>query len=113
MAVFEAETMRSQIVTAVAHNRNLKYLPYAFTEQGVAMLSSVLKSDRAIDVNITIMRTFVILRQHLTNYQELVQKIEALEAQMNRKFRDVHEALKYLSERNPSGQIGFKQSGRS
>lgn len=78
------------------------------------MLSSVLKSDRAIDVNISIMRTFVILRQHLTNYQELVQKIEALEKQMNRKFRDVHEAIKYLSEKgNSSGNIGFKQSGGS
>ncbi len=60
------------------------------------MLSSVLKSDRAIDVNIAIMRAFVILRQYISNYQELSRRIYALEKQMNRKFKDIHEALNYL-----------------
>jgi hypothetical protein len=102
---------RSQIVTAVSHNRNIKFLPFVFTEPGVAMLSSVLKSDRAIDVNITIIRTFIILRQYISNYTELSEKIAALEKQMNRKFRDIHEALNYLLADKPAAEIGFKQAG--
>ena len=56
-----------------------RYLPYAFTEQGVAMLSSILKSDRAVHVNIAIMRTFVQLRRLSYNYADLLNKIEAIE----------------------------------
>ena len=102
--------MRSQIVTA--SKRNLAHVPYGFTEQGIAMLSSVLKSDRAIDVNIAIMRAFVILRQHLTNYEELTEKISTLEKQMNRKFKDVYEALNYLMSSNQASEIGFKQASK-
>ena len=99
----------SQIVTA---SRNLKNLPYAFTEPGVAMLSSVLKSDRAIDFNITIIRTFIILRQYLSDYTELSNKILSLEKQMNRKFKDVYEALDCLMANNEPSKIGFKQTSK-
>lgn len=103
--------MRSQFVTASKRNKSL--LPYAFTEQGVAMLSSVLKSERAIEVNVSIIRAFVILRQHLTNYEDLSEKISELEKQTNRKFKDVYEAIDYLANRDSSPEIGFKQSGRN
>ena len=70
--------------------------PYAFTEQGVAMLSSVLKSNKAVEVNIAIMRAFVLLRQHLTDYANLTTKVAQLEKEMNIKFKDIHQALNYL-----------------
>jgi len=81
--------------------------PFAFTEQGVAMLSSVLKSKKAIAVNISIMRAFALLRQHLSDSKELNAKIEELEIEMNTKFADIYEALNLLlspkSERKPMG----------
>jgi hypothetical protein len=73
-------------------------IPFAFTEQGVAMLSSVLKSKKAIEVNISIMRAFALLRQHLSDTKELNAKIEALEVEMNIKFKDIYEALNFLLE---------------
>lgn len=103
--------MRSQIVTT--SRRRSDNLPYAFTEPGVAMLSSVLKSDRAIDVNITIIRTFIILRQYISDYSELSKRITALEKQTNRKFKDIHEALDYLMSSKPATEIGFKQASRT
>ncbi len=103
----------SQLVTSSRKHRGLKYLPFAFTEQGVAMLSSVLKTKKAIDVNIAIMRAFVVLRQHLADYKDLKEEIAILEKEMNHKFRDINEALHYLL--GPKGkpvEIGFKQKGR-
>ncbi len=82
----------SQIVTSSKKFRGEKYLPFAFTEQGVAMLSGVLRSQKAIQVNIAIMRTFVMLRRYALTYEELAQKIEELEA----KYGDVHEVLNLL-----------------
>ena len=89
--------------------------PFAFTEQGVAMLSSVLNSDKAIDVNISIMRTFVALRKHLTDYSNLKEHIAQLEKEMNIKFKDIHQALNYLLqkdkvqiEQHNRERIGFK-----
>lgn len=106
-----SKNLRSQFVTAnSADVTRRRFTPYAFTEPGVAMLSSVLKSERAIDVNITIMRTFIILRQNISNYAELSDRINALEKQTKRKFRDVHEALDYLMSRSEGTKIGFKQS---
>ncbi len=68
----EYESLRSQIVTLeIGRGKYSKYAPMPFTEQGVAMLSSVLKSSKAIDVNIAIMRAFVMLRQHLSDYSDL------------------------------------------
>jgi hypothetical protein len=91
-------------------------LPFAFTEQGVAMLSSVLKSDIAIDVNIVIMRAFVILRQHYTNLKDVQKKIKNIEETMDTKFKDVYEALDYLINKDMQEtaqkrrqRIGFKK----
>lgn len=88
-------------------------IPFAFTEQGVAMLSSVLRSQKAIDVNIAIMRAFVLLRQHLADYNDLKEEIRKLEREMNRKFKDVNDVLRYLlSPKSKPIEIGFKQKGR-
>jgi hypothetical protein len=76
--------------------KHLKYLPYAFTEQGVAMLSSVLRSARAIDVNIEIMRAFVALRQLLTEHAELAGKLEKLERRYDAQLRVVFDAIREL-----------------
>nr|HPK09875.1 hypothetical protein [Saprospiraceae bacterium] len=76
--------------------RSVRYAPFAFTEQGIAMLSSVLNSDEAIAVNISIMRAFVLLRQHLDDYKDLKDRIMQLEIEMNIKFKDIHQALNYL-----------------
>jgi len=70
--------------------------PYAFTETGVAMLSSVLKSDKAVEMNILIIRTFVALRKMALNYQEIMQKLEAMELGNSKKFKEIYEALNFL-----------------
>jgi phage regulator Rha-like protein len=108
---FEDERLRSQIVTLKkGQGQHRKYLPYAFTEQGVAMLSSVLKSKRAVQVNIQIIRTFTQLREMLMSYRELKEKIEAMEAKYDKNFRVVFEALKRFleEEESPKPQIGFR-----
>ena len=108
----EYKSLRSQIVTLEkGKGRHTKYLPFAFTEQGVAMLSSVLNSYKAIQVNITIMRAFVNIRQHYLDSKELKARLDKLEDEMHVKFNDIHQALSYLlespqKERNP---VGFKQ----
>ena len=79
----ETESLRSQIAT-LKRGGHIKYLPFAFTEQGVAMLSSVLNSDRAIEVNIQIMRVFTKLREMMATHKDLARKIEDLE----RKFQE-------------------------
>lgn len=91
----EIQNLRSQNVTSSFHGGN-RYAPFAFTEQGIAMLSSVLNSDEAIAVNISIMRAFVLLRQHLDDYKDLKDRIMQLEIEMNIKFKDIHQALNYL-----------------
>jgi hypothetical protein len=74
----------------------LRYAPMAFTEQGVAMLSSVLNSEQAIQVNIEIMRAFTRLRQMLLSHQDLRAKMDALEAKYDRQFKVVFDAIKRL-----------------
>ena len=86
---------RSQFVI-MKRGENLKYRPYAFTEQGVAMLSSVLHSDRAVRVNIEIMRAFVQLRQLLASNADLARKLEALEKKYDRRFKIVFDTLRQL-----------------
>ena len=88
--------MRLQIETSKGSG-GTRYLPYAFTEQGLAMLSGILNSDVAINVNINIMRAFVMMRQYALNYQDLATKISALEQNYNKQFTDVFEALDYLT----------------
>ena len=88
--------------------------PFAFTEQGVAMLSSILNSDRAIQVNIVIMRTFVKLRQLLQDNKDIVGKIDKLEQKYDKQFKVVFTALQQLikEENEPRPKIGFKQPGK-
>jgi hypothetical protein len=102
-----SKPMRSQIVTA--SRRNISALPYAFTEQGVAMLSSVLRSSRSVEVNIAIMRTFVQLRRLMDSNSDLSRKIEGLEKKYDEQFAVVFEAIKQLvTPPSPSKKrIGF------
>ena len=81
--------------------------PFAFTEQGVAMLSSVLKSKKAVQVNIAIMLVFVLVRQFVLTNKELATKIEKLERKYNKQFKDVYEALNYLMQEKEK-QIEFE-----
>jgi len=106
----EFENWRSQIVTSKADRMGLRYRPMAFTEQGVAMLSSVLNSERAIQVNIQIMRAFTELRQMLSTHEDLKKKIEAMESKYDRQFKAVFEAIKRLvnAEERPKRRIGFE-----
>ncbi len=91
----EWESLRLQFETS--NNRGgTRYLPYTFTEQGVSMLSSVLKSDKAIDVNIAIMRAFVFIRQYALSHKDLTDKLTELESKYNKQFKDVYEAITYL-----------------
>ncbi|MFH1488873.1 MAG: ORF6N domain-containing protein, partial [Pseudomonadota bacterium] len=106
----EFENWRSQIVTSNRDKMGLRYRPMAFTEQGVAMLSSVLNSDRAIQVNILIMRAFTRLRRMLSTHEELKRKIEAMEGKYDRQFQVVFEAIKQLidTKDKPKRKIGFE-----
>ncbi|MDA8142116.1 MAG: ORF6N domain-containing protein [Desulfobacteraceae bacterium] len=105
----ELKNWRSQIVTSNADKMGLRYPPMAFTEQGVAMLSSVLRSPRAIQVNIQIMRAFTQLRRMLGGYKELKRKIEDMEQKYDQNFQIVFEAIKQLLEveARPKKRIGF------
>jgi hypothetical protein len=85
-----------QTLTRSKKHRGLAYRPYAFTEQGVAMLSSVLRSTRAVRVNIAIMRTFVKLRQMLANHADLARKLGALERKYDAQFKVVFDAIREL-----------------
>lgn len=109
-------SLRSQIVTLEkGRGQYSKYAPFAFTEQGVAMLSSVLSSYKALQVNITMMRAFVSIRQHYLDSKELKERIEKLEDEMQIKFNDIHQALSFLlSPPQPERDaIGFKRLSRS
>jgi len=105
----------SQFVTSSKRHRGAAYRPYAFTEQGVAMLSSVLRSPRAVEVNIAIMRTFVQLRRLMDSNRDLARKIEAMEKKYDEQFGVVFEAIKQLVAEDdarkaqpPKPKIGFK-----
>jgi len=103
------ERLRSQIVTSKTARGGRRYRPYAFTEQGVAMLSSVLRSSRAVEANIAIMRTFVQLRRLMDTNRDLARKIEALEKKYDEQFAVVFDAIKELIAlpEPPKKQIGF------
>jgi len=105
----EAVSLRSQSVT-LKRGHHRKYAPHVFTEHGVAMLSSVLNSKRAVQVNIAIMRTFVRLRQILATHKDLAAKLEAMERKYDKQFKIVFETLRELMEPPQSaekGPIGF------
>ena len=103
----EYKILRSQIV--ISSHGGRRFLPYAFTEQGVAMLSSVLNSKRAIQVNIQIMRTFTKIKEMVTNHKKLREKIESLEIKYDHQFKIVFDAIKQLIEPpvKPKRKFGF------
>lgn len=95
----EYESLRSQYATLErGRGRHRKYLPYVFTEQGVAMLSSVLSSERAVQVNIAIMRAFVRIREILASHKDLIRKIDEMERKYDARFKLVFEAIRQLME---------------
>ncbi len=104
-----AASKSSQTVMSSRKHRGRTYRPYAFTEQGVAMLSSVLRSSRAVEVNIAIMRTFVQLRRLMDTNRDLARKIEGLEKKYDEQFAVVFAAIKQLITPLAPGkkQIGF------
>lgn len=107
----EAASLRSQIVTLDdRRGAHRKYRPYAFTEQGIAMLSGVLRSPRAVLVNIEIMRVFVHLRELLESNAELTRRLDGLEQKSDRRFRAVFEAIRGLMAppERPRRKIGFR-----
>lgn len=108
LTVEETGNLRYQFGTSSWGGR--RYLPYAFTEQGVAMLSSVLRSEQAVRVNVEIMRTFVRLRRMVIAREDLARKIEDLEKKYDSQFGVVFEALRQLmAAPDPSGRpIGFE-----
>ena len=108
----EADNLRSHIVTSSSWRGwgGRRHPPYAFTEQGVAMLSSVLRSRRAIEANIAIMRVFVRLRQIVVSHKELAGKLAALEKRYDANFKVVFDAIRQLMSSPESGHtpIGFR-----
>ena len=95
----EFDSLRSQIVTS--NRGGLRYMPFAFTEQGVAMLSSVLNNERAIEINIAIMRSFVSLRKFALTYEELTKRVTEIEQQ----FPDIYKALNHLMDSKQQNQM--------
>lgn len=122
LTVKEWNDMRSQFVIASGTSgqikRNVRVTPFAFTEHGVTMLASVLRSDKAIEMNIAIVEAFIALREWTTNYKELTEKMKAIEGKYDKQFEDVYDAIDYLLrkeklaiiEQQDRTQIGFKQT---
>jgi hypothetical protein len=113
----EAEVLRSQIATSNEGHGGRRYAPYVFTEQGVAMLSGVLRSDRAITVNIEIMRAFVELRRVAGSFRELQERIDQMEldigarlSEHDEQLRQIFEALRQLIAPPPRAKrpVGFR-----
>jgi hypothetical protein len=112
LSMFEYDSLRSQIASLKnGRGQHLKYLPFAFTEQGISMLSSVLNSEKAIEINISIMRTFVTIRQFAVNYTELQNRITEIEGQLP----EIYNVLNYLVEKENKeviverNKIGYKK----
>jgi hypothetical protein len=106
----EFESLRSHFATLKSgRGKHRKYLPQVFTEQGIAMLSSVLNSDRAIAVNIQIMRAFVKLREMISTRKDLARKLGELEKKYDSQFQIVFEAIRQILEveEKPKRKIGF------
>jgi len=100
----------SQLVMSSKKHRGSKYIPYVFTEHGVAMLSSVLRSKKAVEVNISIMRAFILLRQYAISHKELLKKIKELEKKYDHNFAEIYEALNSLLNPPPvkRKKVGYK-----
>jgi len=100
---------RSQIATGSQKHRDPKIQPYVFTEQGVAMLSSVLNSSRAIEVNIVIMRVFVHIRELMLSHKDIARRLDDLEKKYDGQFRTIFDAIRQLilEKAKPKTKIGF------
>ncbi|HZL10810.1 MAG TPA: ORF6N domain-containing protein [Prolixibacteraceae bacterium] len=110
----EWETLRCNFSTSNSRG-GTRYFPFAFTEQGVAMLSGILNSEKAIEVNISIMRAFVFMRQYALTHKDLTEKLHELENKYDKQFKDVYEAIGFLlqkdnqeTEQKQRKRIGFK-----
>ncbi len=112
----EYQFLRSQNATLeTGRGKYSKYLPFAFTEQGVAMVSSIVNSNAAIQMSIQIMRTFVFIRRYALSNEELLKKVEELELKYNENFKSVFEAISFLLKKESDEMaqrdrkhIGFK-----
>jgi phage regulator Rha-like protein len=113
----EYNTLRTQFATLdnTGRGKYSKYNPFAFTEQGIAMLASVLRSPKAIEVNIQIVRAFVFLRKYALSHSELTQKLQELETKYDKQFNDIFDAINFLIQKDKKGieqakrkRIGFK-----
>ena len=104
------EHWKSQIVISNRERMGLRKAPYVFTEHGVAMLSSVLKSKKAIEVNIAIIRSFIRLREMLAMHKDLTEKIDKMERKYDRQFRLVFDVMQGFldDEKQPKKLIGFE-----
>ncbi len=107
----EFENWKSQIVMSNSDNKGLRHLPYVFTDYGILMLSGVLNSERAINVNIQIMRTFSKLRQMLSAHEDIRKKIESMEKKYDSQFKIVFDAIRELitEDLKPERKIGFER----
>jgi hypothetical protein len=103
----EARTIRSQFVTA--SRRNIRYLPYAFTEHGIIMAASILNSQRAIDASVYVVRAFIRLREMIASHKDLTKKLNELEKKYDGQFQIVFEAIRQLIEveEKPKRKIGY------
>ncbi|MEP6792897.1 MAG: ORF6N domain-containing protein [Saprospiraceae bacterium] len=115
LSMEEFDSLRTQIATS--KRGGIRYVPFAFTKQGVAMLSSVLKSKTAIEVNIAIMRAFVLMRNYALSHADLTSRLNDLESKYDRQFKDVYDAINFLlqkdkidSQQKARKQIGYKSN---
>ncbi len=113
----ELKNLTSQFVISSSNWGGTRQLPFAFTEQRVAMLSSVLKSKKALQVNIAIMQAFVFIRNYALSHKDLTEKLKELESKYNKQFKDVYEVLRYLLQKDKEEvdqkkrkRIGYKTS---
>jgi phage regulator Rha-like protein len=109
------QNLRSQFVTSSSKWGGARYMPYAFTEHGVTMLASILKSERAVKMNIAIVRAFIAMRKISMHYNELAEKIKELEIRYNKQFSDIYDVLLAMQEDKKTlddfanrERIGFK-----
>ncbi len=109
LSLNETKNLRSQIVTSSLNYGGDRYMHFAFTEQGIAMLSSVLRSPRAIKINIQIMRAFVQLRKMISTHEDLRLKLDAMELRYDEQFKIIFDAMRELitEEETPKNEIGF------
>jgi len=106
----EWDSLRFQIETLEkGKGRHTKYLPYAFTEHGVTMLGNILRSERAVNMSIAIVRAFIALRQMALQYKELAEQLAKLEKETKKQFKDIYEALNYLLQTKQKEEVFSKR----